>query len=212
MTNSPDSPGNRPGPSQSQRVRKLADQARETHLDRKEQASLLLAAADGDRGARDRLLQAHLDWVEHAARQRSGRSLGEGDLFQEGTIGLMRAIDEFRSTGREDFEPYARERISLHMDLALAAEDASIRDAQGLVDAAESYERAEQELRREQGRPASDQEIARRLEWSVTRTVEIREMVTEARRRHDEELLAFLEVEDVDPEELRRLVDEREQD
>jgi DNA-directed RNA polymerase specialized sigma subunit len=212
MTNPPDSPGQPAGPSEGQPVRRPADQARGSRPDRAEQAGLLRSAAGGDREARESVLQAHLDWVAHAARLRAGRALGEADLLQEGTIGLLGAIDEFGSTGRDEFEPYAREQISLHMDLALAAEEASIRDAQGLVAAAEAYEGAEQQLRREHGRLASDQEIASRLEWSVTRTVEVREIVTEARRRHDQELAAFLEAEDVDPDELRRLVDEREQD
>lgn len=136
-------------------------------------------------------------------------SLSSSDLYQEGTIGLLRAIDGFSETGRDDFEIYAREQISLHMDLAVAAEDASVREARDLVQAAEAYEAAEQELRRlNQGVP-SDQELAERLGWTEVRTAEVREMVVAARRRHDEELLAYVDPEEVDPEELRKLIDER---
>jgi DNA-directed RNA polymerase specialized sigma subunit len=170
----------------------------------------LRAAAGGDQKARERLLSDNLHLVEDAVGVRTEQSLGASDLYQEGTIGLLRAIDGFSETGRDDFETYAREQIALHMDLAVAAEEASVKEARDLVKAAEAYEAAEQELRRlNKGTVPSDKEVAERLGWSEVRTVEVREMVVAARRRHDEELLAFVDPEELDPEELRRLIDER---
>jgi RNA polymerase sigma-B factor len=170
----------------------------------------LRAAAGGDAKARERILALHLPLVDDAVGSRRNESLGAADLYQEGTVGLLRAIDGFAAAERDDFEAYAREQIAFHMDLALAAENASVREARELVEAAESFERAEQELRRRHhGAAPSDKQIAERLEWSEPRTAEIREMVAAARRRHDEEMLAFVDPEDVDPDELRRLLDER---
>jgi RNA polymerase sigma-B factor len=198
-------------PSEPDRVRRPTGGARSSESEGPRQQDLLRAASAGDQGARERLLQDHLELVEQALRERAGRSLEGGDLFQEGTIGLMGAIDDFEQSGRADFQPYARERIAQQMDAALTEEDAALERAAGLVQAAEAYERAEQAVRRAMGRPGTDEEVARHLKWDVARTIDIKEMVAEARRRHDEEMLAYLDPEDLDPEELRRLIAERDQ-
>lgn len=177
------------------RVRALAQAARRgKHPDPTEHERLLDAAGNGDRAAREALLRAHLDWVVGAAAERGERGLSQGDLFQEGALGLMEAISSFRSSGQADFEAYARSKVGEVMDRALSEEESCRRDAAGLVAAAEDYERAEVELRRDLGRPATTAELAARLEWSQDRTAQVGNMVDEARRRHDEEILAYLEV------------------
>ena len=86
------------------------------------------------------------------------------------------------------------------MDRALNDEERAVRDGEMLVQAAHDYAEAEVAARRELGRPATDVELAQKLEWSVKRTVEIGQMVADARRRHDEELLQYLEPGDIDPD------------
>jgi RNA polymerase sigma factor (sigma-70 family) len=168
--------------------------------DAAEHERLLRAAGFGDQEARDSLTRAHLDWVIAAARERAGRGLSEGDLFQEGTIGLLEAIEGFQSSGQTDFEPYARARVAVHMERALGDEERAVQDGKMLVQAAEDFQRVEVATRGELGRAPTDVELAEKLEWSVERTSEIRQMVEEARRRHDEELLQYLE--DVDVENI----------
>jgi DNA-directed RNA polymerase sigma subunit (sigma70/sigma32) len=68
-----------------------------------EREQLMAAATNGDQGARQALTNGHLGWVARAAEERAGRGLSQGDLFQEGSIGLMRAIDEFGGSGLADF-------------------------------------------------------------------------------------------------------------
>lgn len=137
-----------------------------------------------------------------AAAERTGRGLSEGDLFQEGSIGLLKAIADFQDSGRSDFEAFAREEVARHMDRALSREDQAQEDGRKLVEAAEAYERAEVSLRRELGRDATPTELAAKLEWSPDRTARIGELVTEARREHDEELLTYLDPEEIDVEAL----------
>lgn len=183
-----------------------------SHRDGSEQERLLRAAAEGDRSARDTLVQTHVDWVRDALEGRRSRALDVGDLFQEGTIGLMQAIERFKDSGSDDFEAFARGAIGEHMDRALDAEDAAANEAQGLVQAAEDFERVEIQLHRLHGRPATDEEIARQLEWTVARTVEVRGIVQRARTHHDEEILPFLDSEEVTGDDIERIVDERSQD
>jgi RNA polymerase sigma factor (sigma-70 family) len=171
-------------------------------LDRAEHDRLLQAAFQGDREAREALIKAHLDWVAAAARERSARGLAEGDLFQEGIIGLIEAIEGFRASGRLEFEAFARERVAISMDAALGNEERVVRNGRLLVQAADDYVTAEMTLRRELGRDSTIVELAEKLEWSVQRTEEIGQIVADARRRHDEELLQYLEPGDIDLEQL----------
>jgi DNA-directed RNA polymerase sigma subunit (sigma70/sigma32) len=67
-----------------------------------------------------------------------------------------------------------------------------------LVAAAADYDRIELALARELRRAPTDAEIGARLEWSPARVKQIREIVVEARRRHDEEILLYLDPEQID--------------
>jgi DNA-directed RNA polymerase specialized sigma subunit len=163
-----------------------------------EQARLVEAATKGDPQARESLIREQLGWVQQAAGQRAGRGLSEGDLVQEGSLGLMKAIEEFPASGRPDFEAFAREQVAEHMEQAIAQEDSAQEESRRLVQAAEDYQLAEFSLRRELGRQATPAEIAAKLEWPQDRTDAIADMVVEARRRHDEELLNYLDPEDLD--------------
>src|SRR5438552_12076464 len=74
---------------------------------REEQAALLRRAADGDEAARGTLVKTKLEMVGRKAAARADRGLPFGDLVQEGSIGLMAAIDYFRGSGRDDFDAFA---------------------------------------------------------------------------------------------------------
>src|SRR5437773_1276382 len=76
-----------------------------------------------------------------------------------------------------------------------------------LVAAATDYERTELLLARVLRRAPMEAEIAEKLEWTVERTRYVAQVVAEARRRHDEELLAFIDPEALDPEAFDDAVD-----
>lgn len=195
------SPNQEPGQkgSDEQRVEDLAAAAgREHHPDAAEHQRLVEAAGRGDQEARDSLTNAHLDWVLSAARERAERGLSQSDLFQEGTIGLMEAIESFPASGRTDFESFVREQVARHMDQALGDEQKAVDDSRMLVQAAHDYVEAEITARRDLGRPPTNLELAAKLEWPTQRTEEIGQMVADARRRHDEEILQYLELDEID--------------
>jgi RNA polymerase sigma factor (sigma-70 family) len=150
------------------------------------------------------LIREHLGWVREAAGQRTGRGLSEGDLVQEGSLGLMKAIEQFSESGSTDFHAFAREQVTEQMEQALAEEDHAQEESRRLVEAAEDFQKAEFSLKRELGRDATPAELAAKLEWPQERTDAMAEIVAEARRRHDEELLLYLDPEELD---LDRLVD-----
>jgi len=68
-----------------------------------------------------------------------------------------------------------------------------VRDAQLLVTAAEDYTRTQVILRRVLQRGPTEKEMAEKLEWTLDRLRYVARVVEEARRRHDEELLAYVD-------------------
>ena len=180
-------------------MRDLRRQARlNPPLDVTEERRLLDLAFAGDRSSRDRLVAAKLGMVIRLAQDRTERGLSVPDLVQEGSVGLVDAVQSFRRNDEVDFDAFAEQKVAEHMDAALAAEAAAVRDGELLVAAANDYERTELLLRRELHRQATPQEIAEKLEWTVDRTHYVAQVVADARRRHDEELLEFIDPDAID--------------
>ena len=65
-------------------------------LTAEEEAVLAQQVKDGnDLEAAQRMIMSHLRFVVHVARGYSGYGLPQGDLIQEGNIGLMKAVKRF---------------------------------------------------------------------------------------------------------------------
>ena len=184
---------------ESAALRDLIRQARhEPPLQPGEQEDLLRRAARGDMPSQDRLVAAYLPTVVRMAATRVDQGLSMPDLVQEGSIGFLQAMHDFAASGERDFAGFAEARIGAQLASAIEAEAASVRDAHLLVTAAEDYDRTEIVLRRELHRAPTEHELAEKLEWTVDRTRYVAQVVAEARKRHDEELLAFIDPEDID--------------
>jgi RNA polymerase primary sigma factor len=186
-------------------LRDLVRQARMAPaLEPGEQETLFERAALGDATSQERLVSLNLTMVIRLALERGEQALSVPDLVQEGSIGLVEAVRTFAHSDESDFARFADSKISAQMDAAIGAEAAAVRDAELLVAAATDYERTQLLLRGELQREATEQELAEKLEWTTERTRYIAQVVAEARRRHDDELLAFIdpEVIDLDDDEL----------
>ena len=72
-----------------------------------EQTELAKRVADGDDEARQAMIAANLRLVVHWARRYQDRGVDFGDLVQEGTFGLMRAVDKFDWQRGFRFSTYA---------------------------------------------------------------------------------------------------------
>jgi RNA polymerase primary sigma factor len=180
-------------------MRELVQRARSAGtLSPAEETRLLERAALGDAASQDRLVAGHLDRVIRLAATRDAHGLSVPDLVQEGSIGLLEAVRTFAYSGETDFGHFADMRIGAQMDAAIEAENAAVREGELLVAAATDYERAELVLARVLKRVPTAAELAEKLEWTVDRTTYVAQVVAEARRRHDEELLAFIDPEAID--------------
>jgi RNA polymerase primary sigma factor len=186
-------------------LRDLVRQARlAPPLSAGDEPKLLERAALGDVASQERLVAVNLNMVIRLALERGEQALSVPDLVQEGSIGLVEAVRTFADSDESNFGGFAERKVGALMDAAIAAEAAAVRDAELLVAAATDYERTQLVLARDLHREATDQELAEKLEWTVERTRYVAQVVADARRRHDEELLAFIdpEVIDFDDDEL----------
>ena len=158
-----------------------------------EQDRLLKAAAGGDNASQERLVAAYLPAVVRLAAARADEGLSVPDLVQEGSIGLLEAVREFARSGERDFAAFAEQHIAVQLSRAIDEEAAAVREEQLLIAAAEDYARTEVLLRRTLLRNPTEAELAEKLEWTVDRLRFVAKTVDEARRRHDEELLAYVD-------------------
>jgi RNA polymerase primary sigma factor len=158
-----------------------------------EQEQLLQRAGLGDKASQERLVAVNLGLVIRLAAERDQQGLSTPDLVQEGSIGLVEAVRSFVDSGASEFASYAEQRIRHQMDEAIAIEATPVRDAELLVAAATDYEHALLVMRLELEREPTESELAEKLEWTVERTRYVARVFADARRRHDEELLEFID-------------------
>ncbi len=75
-------------------------------LKEKEKMALIARIKEGDKSARDELVQGNLRLVLSVVQKFSSRGENPDDLFQVGCIGLMKAIDNFDDTQGVRFSTY----------------------------------------------------------------------------------------------------------
>jgi RNA polymerase primary sigma factor len=110
------------------------------------QRTLLAAAQHGDRDALDRLVGDHLDLVRAVAARYRGCGLDFDDLVQEGSIGLLDAIERYDTGRGVPFEAYARLRIQGAIRNALTSQSRLIRLPKQIVERRRALDRVASQL------------------------------------------------------------------
>jgi RNA polymerase sigma factor (sigma-70 family) len=104
---------------------------------------LLASARRGDLRARAQLVERHLPLVRAVASHYRDYGLPLDDLVQEGSIGLLDAIDHYEPGRGPGFEPYARLRVRRAIRNALTDQARLIRLPKHVVERRRALERAE---------------------------------------------------------------------
>jgi RNA polymerase primary sigma factor len=125
-----------------------------------EERDLARRAASGDRRARSRLIEANLRLVVSIARRYQGLGLSLSDLVQEGTVGLIQAVDRFDWRLGRRFSTYAAWWIKQAIRRALTNDSRTIRLPSRLVTKQLATRRAAATLEAALGRTPTVAEIA----------------------------------------------------
>lgn len=134
---------------------------------------LLRAARRGDRRARARLVECHLPLVRAVASRYRDYGLPLDDLVQEGSIGLLEAIDRYEPGRGPAFEAYARFRVRRAIRNALTDQARLIRLPKQMVEQRRALEHAEVRLAAT-GRQAKPTDLAAATGIPVAAVLEAR--------------------------------------
>ena len=124
-----------------------------------EELALAKRIERGDLAAKERMIEANLRLVIAVARPYRGRGVPFGDLVQEGTVGLVRAVELYDHRRRLKFSTYAVWRIRRSILDALAGSQVIRLPAKANHQLA-AVRRAETELQRRGPRHVSSEAIA----------------------------------------------------
>jgi RNA polymerase primary sigma factor len=152
----------------------IAKIARTPLLTAVEEIALARRIERGDLAAKERMVAANLRLVVFVARRYVGHGLAFADLVQEGTIGLIRAVEKFDHRRGNKFSTYAMGWVSQAMARALANNARTIRLPVHRVDRLRQIERAERRLVVVLGRAPSLEDLSAATGLSCKNIAEIK--------------------------------------
>lgn len=127
-----------------------------------EKEALLKRIKNGDKNAREELINGNLRLVLSVIQRFTGRGENIDDLFQVGCIGLIKSIDNFDITQNVRFSTYAVPMIIGEIRRYLRDNNA-IRVSRSIKDTAYRAMQAKEELLREKQTEPTVEEIAEKL-------------------------------------------------
>jgi RNA polymerase primary sigma factor len=147
----------------------LRDIARTPLLTPAQELDLARRFERGDLAAKDRMIEANLRLVVHIAKryQREDSGLTLQDLIQEGTIGLVRAVEKFDYRRGHRFSTYATLWIRQSVGRALAEKGRIVRLPVPVAERVRKLETAERTLAARLAAAPTADELAAELGWDA---------------------------------------------
>jgi RNA polymerase primary sigma factor len=167
----------------------LHEASRRPLLTAAQEVKLTTLVERGDAGAKQTMIESNLRLVVSIAKKYRYQGLPFLDLIQEGTFGLMRAVDKFDWRRGYKFSTYATWWISQAVARGLADKGRTIRMPVHMVERRQHLDRAERMLSVELGREPTLQEKAERAGLTLEQALAV-EAVPRASTSLDQPLVA----------------------
>jgi RNA polymerase primary sigma factor len=145
----------------------LRDAGRHPLLTAAQEVKLTKLVERGDAGAKQTMVESNLRLVVSIAKRYRHQGLPFLDLIQEGTLGLIRAVEKFDWRRGYKFSTYATWWISQAVARGLADKGRTIRMPVHMVERRQHLDRADRMLSVELGREPTLQEVAERAGLSL---------------------------------------------
>ncbi len=152
----------------------LREAGRHPLLTAAQEVALAKQIERGDPCAKQRMIQSNLRLVVSIAKNYRNQGLPFLDLIQEGTLGLIRAVEKFDWRKGFKFSTYATWWIRQSVARALADKARMIRMPVHIVERLHKLNRAERHLWTELGREPTLEEIADEANMSLEQAKEVR--------------------------------------
>ncbi len=152
----------------------LRETGRHPLLTAAQEVALAKRVEAGDRLAKQQMIQCNLRLVVSIAKNYRNQGLPFLDLIQEGTIGLIRAVEKFDWRRGYKFSTYATWWVRQAVARALADKARTIRMPVHIVERQQKMSRAERSLWARLGREPTVEEIADEANLSVQQAHEVR--------------------------------------
>lgn len=141
-----------------------------------EEAELAQRIIDGDEEAKQKLAESNLRLVVSIAKKYVGRGMLFLDLIQEGNMGLIKAVEKFDYNKGFKFSTYATWWIRQAITRAIADQARTIRIPVHMVETINKLIRTSRQLLQQNGREPTPEEIAKEMEISVEKVMEIQKI------------------------------------
>ncbi|GGN56622.1 MULTISPECIES: RNA polymerase sporulation sigma factor SigF [Oceanobacillus] len=153
-------------------------------LTNEEVKELLFQSQNGNKEARDFLVEQNVRLVWSVVQRFINRGYDPDDLFQIGSIGLIKSIDKFDLTYDVRFSTYAVPMIIGEIQRFIR-DDGSVKVSRTLKETGNKIRRAKDALTKELGRSPSVSELAQELDLSVEEIIHAEEAARTPQSIHE---------------------------